>query len=52
MASSFRCTYFTCEGLIELTTESHPQLTPFAQELFTGLYRELCTLDDRISENG
>jgi transposase len=34
--------------LIELTSEPHPQLTPFAQELFVSLYEELCGIDERI----
>jgi transposase len=34
--------------LAELTAEPHPQLTPFAQELFLALYQELCALDERI----
>jgi transposase len=35
--------------LIELTSEPHPQLTPFAQELFASLYAELCSIDERIA---
>jgi len=35
--------------LIELTSEPHPQLTPFAQELFGSLYAELCSIDERIA---
>ena len=34
--------------LVELTAEPHPQLTPFAQELFLTLYDEVCALDERI----
>jgi transposase len=34
--------------LIELTSEPHSQLTPFAQELFVSLYEELCGIDERI----
>lgn len=35
--------------LIELTSEPHPQLTPFAQELFGSLYAELCSVDEQIA---
>jgi transposase len=35
--------------LIELTSDPHPQLTPFAQELFCSLYTELCSIDERIA---
>ena len=31
-----------------IDSRAHPQLTAFAQELFAGLYEELCQLDDRI----
>ena len=36
--------------LVELTAEAHPQLTPFAQELFVSLYEELCSLDERLDD--
>lgn len=36
--------------LVEITSEPHPLLTPFAQELFASLYEELCRLDDRITD--
>jgi transposase len=35
--------------LIELASEPHPQLTPFAQELCGSLYAELCSIDERIA---
>jgi transposase len=35
--------------LIELASEPHSQLTPFAQELFASLYAELCSIDERIT---
>lgn len=35
--------------LIELTSQPHAQLTPFAQELFVSQYEELCSLDERIA---
>jgi transposase len=35
--------------LIKLTSDPHPQLTPFAQELFCSLYTELCSIDERIA---
>src|SRR5438445_1190865 len=31
-----------------LFSEEHPLLTPFARELFAGLYHELCAIDERI----
>ena len=34
--------------LVELTSESHVQLTAFAQELFVSLYAQLCSIDERI----
>jgi transposase len=34
--------------LPQLIAEEHPQLTPFARELFQSLYEELCALDRRI----
>jgi transposase len=32
----------------QLIAEEHPQLSPFARELFQSLYEELCALDRRI----
>lgn len=34
--------------LPQLIAQEHPQLTPFARELFLSLYEELCALDRRI----
>lgn len=34
--------------LPQLIAEEHPQLSPFARELFLSLYEELCALDRRI----
>jgi transposase len=34
--------------LPQLIAEDHPQLSPFARELFLSLYEELCALDRRI----
>jgi transposase len=34
--------------LIELTSEPHPQLTAFAQQLFASLYEELRHIDEQI----
>ena len=36
--------------LVELATEAHPQLTPFAQELFVSLYEELRSIDQRLDD--
>src|SRR5579875_176131 len=35
--------------LIELTSEPHPELTAFAQELFASLYAELRSVDEQIA---
>jgi transposase len=35
--------------LVELTSEPHPELTAFAQELFGSLHAELCSMDERIA---
>jgi transposase len=34
--------------LVELTSEPHPELTAFAQELFASLYAELHSIDEQI----
>jgi transposase len=36
--------------LVHLTTEPHPQLSSFAQELFLSLYEELCSIDERLDD--
>jgi transposase len=35
--------------LVELTSEPHPELTAFAQELFASLYAELHSIDEQIT---